>query len=315
MIDERPLRTHESKSCAAVAAVGGSQFAGGGATFRRAPSTSLGERLRVNDPTARGTSSRGERLGGFEIEAVAGRGGMGVVYSARQHYPERTVALKVIAPELADDPKFADRFRRESAIAAQLEHPNVIPVYATGEENGTLYLAMRFVDGTDLRHVIAEEGRLEPPRAVSIVDQVAQALDAAHSQGLVHRDVKPANILIATVGEREHVYLTDFGLTRRAESTTGVTVTRTGFFLGTIDYVAPEQARGERVDARADVYSLGCVLFQALTGTVPFPLENEIAKLYAHEQQPVPSVLARAPDLPAAFDGVLARAMAKRPAD
>ena len=240
---------------------------------------------------------------------------MGVVYSARQHNPERRVALKVIAPELADDPKFADRFRRESAIAAQLEHPNVIPVYAAGDQDGTLYLAMRFVDGTDLRQVIAGEGGLEPTRAAVIVDQAAQALDAAHSQGLVHRDVKPANILIATVGEREHVYLTDFGLTRRAESTTGVTVTQTGVFLGTIDYVAPEQARGERVDCRADVYSRGCVLFPALTGTVPFTDRNDLAKLYAHATEPPPRVLDRAPAVPAAFDAVLTRAMAKSPDD
>jgi serine/threonine protein kinase len=240
---------------------------------------------------------------------------MGVVYSARQRNPERKVALKVIAPELADDPKFADRFRRESAIAAQLEHPNVIPVYAAGEQDGTLYLAMRFVHGTDLGRVIAEEGRLEPIRAARILDQVAQALDAAHSQGLVHRDVKPANILIGSVGERDHVYLTDFGLTRPAESTTGVTVTRTGFFLGTIDYVAPEQARGERIDARADVYSLGCVLFQALTATLPFADRNDLAKLYAHATEPPPRVLDRAPDVPAAFDAVLARAMAKVPDD
>jgi serine/threonine protein kinase len=269
----------------------------------------------VNDPSASWPALPGEELGGFELEAVAGRGGMGVVYLARQHNPERKVALKVIAPELADDPKFADRFRRESGIAAQLEHPNVIPVYATGDQDGTLYLAMRFVDGTDLRHVIAEEGKLEPTRAARIVDQVAQALDAAHRQGLVHRDVKPANILIATVGEREHVYLTDFGLTRRAESTTGLTVTQTGVFLGTPDYVAPEQARGERVDARADVYSLGCVLFQALTATVPFAGRNNLAKLYAHATEPPPRVLDRAPAVPEAFDVVLARAMAKAPDD
>jgi serine/threonine protein kinase len=293
----------------------GSQFAGGGGTVGTGSTTSLGERLRVNDSTGSWPAFSGKKLGGFEIQEVAGRGGMGVVYSARQHNPERRVALKVIAPELAGDPKFADRFRRESTIAAQLEHPNVIPVYAAGDQDGTLYLAMRFVDGTDLRQVIGVDGGLEPARAAAIVDQVAQALDAAHSQGLVHRDVKPANILIAAVGAREHVYLTDFGLTRRTESTTGITVTQTGIFLGTIDYVAPEQARGERIDCRADVYSLGCVLFQALTGTVPFPDRNDLAKLYAHATEPPPRVLDRAPDVPAAFDAVLARAMAKAPDD
>ena len=269
----------------------------------------------MNDSSGHWSALPGDELGDFEIEEVAGRGGMGVVYSARQRSPERRVALKVIAPEFADDPKFAARFRRESAIAAALEHPNVIPVYAAGEKEGTLYLAMRYVDGTDLRQIIGAEGRLEPTRAATIVDQVAQALDAAHSQGLVHRDVKPANILIASVGAREHVYLTDFGLTRRTESTAGVTVTRTGFFLGTIDYVAPEQARGERVDARADVYALGCVLFQALTGSVPFPERNDLGKLYAHATQPPPRVLERAPGAPVAFDAVLARAMAKVPDD
>jgi hypothetical protein len=247
------------------------------------------------------------------IEAIAGRGGMGVVFRARQRQPDRTVALKVIAAELADDPQFRARFERESSIAAQIEHPNVIPVHAVGEADGVLYIAMRFIDGIDLRALLAQETRLEPRRAATIVDQVAQALDAAHSHGLVHRDVKPANILIQTLGGREHVYLTDFGLSRHVEGSVGLT--GTGAFLGTVDYVAPEQARGDRVDARTDVYSLGCVLFQALTGTVPYPLDNELAKLYAHDSKPPPSALERAPDLPPQFEAVLARAMAKSPDD
>ncbi|MEA2271689.1 MAG: hypothetical protein QOI98_397, partial [Solirubrobacteraceae bacterium] len=250
-------------------------------------------------------------LDGFVIESVAGRGGMGVVYRARQKQPDRVVALKVIAVDLAQDDAFRTRFQRESSIAAQIEHPNVIPVYAVGEAGGVLYIAMRFVEGTDLRQLLAQEGRLEPARAAAIVDAVAQALDAAHAHGLVHRDVKPANILISTAGERDHVYLSDFGLSRHIEGSGGLT--GTGAFLGTIDYVAPEQARGERVDARTDVYSLGCVLFQALTGTVPFPLDNDLAKLYAHDQQSPPSALERASDLPPAFETVLARAMAKAP--
>lgn len=253
----------------------------------------------------------GTDIGGFVIESVAGRGGMGVVYRARQRQPDRVVALKVISSDYADDPEFRRRFQREAAIAAQIEHPNVIPVHAVGEADGTLYIAMRFVDGVDLRTLLAQQGRLEPRRAAAIIDQVAHALDAAHAQGLVHRDVKPANILISSSGGREHAYLSDFGLSRYIEGSSALT--GTGAFIGTIDYVAPEQARGERVDARTDVYSLGCVLFHALSGTVPFPAENEMAKLYAHDQRPPPSVLERAPDLPAAFESVLSRAMAKRP--
>jgi serine/threonine-protein kinase len=223
------------------------------------------------------------------------------------------VALKVIAGELAEDPAFRERFQRESIVAAQLEHPNVIPVHAVGEADGVLYIAMRFVDGVDLRTVVVQERILDPRRAAGIIDQVAQALDAAHASGLVHRDVKPANILLAKAGGREHAYLTDFGIARLTDTTAGLT--HTGAFLGTIDYIAPEQARGERVDARADIYSLGCTLFQALTGTVPYPLDNELAKLYAHDRQPPPSVRGRNPHLPAPFEGVLARAMAKAPED
>ena len=253
----------------------------------------------------------GAEIDGFVIEAVAGRGGMGVVYRARQQRPDRVVALKVIAPDLAHDAAFRARFERESSIAAQIEHPNVIPVYAIGEADGVLYIAMRFVEGTDLRTLLDGEGRVEPARAAKIVDRVGRALDAAHAQGLVHRDVKPANILLADAAEGDHVYLTDFGLSRHVHATSGPT--RTGAFMGTIDYVAPEQARGERVDARADVYSLGCVLFTALTGGVPFDLDNDLAKLYAHDRSPAPSVLARNPDLPEAFETVLARALEKQP--
>lgn len=253
----------------------------------------------------------GSDFGDFVIESIAGRGGMGVVYRARQKQPERIVALKVISVEFAEDERFRTRFQREAAIAAQIEHPNVIPVHAVGEVDGTLFIAMRFVEGMDLRALLAQETRLEPGRAASIIDQVAQALDAAHARGLVHRDVKPANILLAWGGGREHVYLSDFGLSRRIAGSNALT--GTGAFIGTIDYVAPEQARGERVDARSDVYSLGCVLFQGLTGTVPFMVDNDLAKLYAHTSQPVPSLLSRKPDLPPAFEAVLSRAMAKNP--
>ncbi|MGI8803299.1 MAG: serine/threonine-protein kinase [Solirubrobacteraceae bacterium] len=247
------------------------------------------------------------------IETITGRGGMGVVYRAHQKKPARLVAIKVIAPALADDPAFRARFERESMIAAQIEHPNVIPVHAVGEEEGILFIAMRFVAGLDLRTLISNEGRLAPRRAAAIIEQVARALDAAHGHGLVHRDIKPANILLSTADGRDHAYLTDFGLSRHVEASDGFT--GTGAFLGTVDYVAPEQARGERVDARSDVYALGCVLFHAVTGTVPFPLDNDLAKLYAHGAQPPPSVSERVLGLPAALDGVLMRAMAKSPTD
>jgi serine/threonine protein kinase len=236
---------------------------------------------------------------------------MGVVYRARQNQPDRLVALKVIAPELAEDVTFRARFGRESAVAAEIEHPNVIPVYAVGEDRGVLFIAMRFVDGIDLSALLAQSERLEPRRAAMIIDQVGQALDAAHHRGLVHRDVKPANILLSTAGGREHVYLTDFGLSRHIDRSQAMT--QTGAFLGTIDYVAPEQVRGGRVDALTDVYSLGCVLFESLTGSVPYPLDNDFAKLYAHDNRPPPSVCERAPDVPEAFDAVLVRAMAKSP--
>jgi serine/threonine-protein kinase len=258
-----------------------------------------------------GKLAAGSELDGFVIEDVAGRGGMGVVYRARQKQPDRVVALKVIAAEFASAPAFRARFQREWSIAAQIEHPNVIPVYAVGEAGDVLYIAMRFVAGTDLRGLLKREGRLAARRAATIVDQVAQALDAAHAHGLVHRDVKPANILVSRIGRRDHVYLSDFGLSRNMEGSQGLTVSRG--VLGSVDYVAPEQVRGERIDARADVYSLGCVLFTALTGTVPFPMDNDLAKLYAHDQQPPPSALGRAEDLPTQFETVLACAMAKAP--
>jgi hypothetical protein len=267
----------------------------------------------VTEGPNEGALAPGMTIGEFAIESVAGRGGMGIVYRARQGEPERVVALKVIAPELAGDPDFQARFKNEGRIAARLEHPNVIPIYAVGEDRGVLYIAMRFVVGTDLRAVIDREGRIAARRAAMLVDHVGQALDAAHAQGLVHRDVKPANILITTAGGREHVYLTDFGLSRHVAASQGFTAT--GALVGTVDYIAPEQVRGERVDARTDVYSLGCVLFHALTGHVPYPEANQIAKLYAHDSQPPPSVCEAVPELPAALDAVVARAMAKAPDD
>src|SRR3954465_6739393 len=253
----------------------------------------------------------GSEFAGYTIEDVAGRGGMGVVYRARQPRPSRLVALKVIAPELANDPDFRARFERESDTAASIEHPNVIPVYEVNDVEGLLFITMRFVEGTDLRAMIAENGRLSPELAADLVGQVAAALDAAHERGLVHRDVKPANVLIAGRSGSYHAYLTDFGLTKNAQADTGMT--NTGMFVGTLDYIAPEQLMGGQLDARADVYSLGCVLYQALTGKVPYPADSSMAKMYAHGNQPPPVPSASVPGLPPQFDEVIARAMAKDP--
>src|SRR4051794_15293063 len=251
----------------------------------------------------------GSTIGSYRIESVAGRGGMGVVYIATQLRLNRLVALKVIAPDLAEDPGFRERFVHESQIAASIDHPNVIPVYEAGDEDGLLYLSMRYVEGTDLGRLLREQGRLEPRRAAAIVAQVADALDAAHARGLVHRDVKPANILIAA-GDR--TYLTDFGLTKHAESSSGLT--KTGTWVGTVDYVAPEQIQGEHVDARSDVYALGCVLFHTLSGQIPFPRPSEIAKIYAHLSDDPPAVDWAALGVPEGIDAVVRRAMAKDPA-
>ncbi|MGQ0577145.1 MAG: protein kinase domain-containing protein, partial [Pseudonocardia sp.] len=252
----------------------------------------------------------GAVIGGLRIDAVAGRGGMGVVYRATQLALNRTVAVKVVASALADDPEFRQRFKRECELAASIDHPHVVPVLHAGEEDGRLYVTMRFVDGTDLRELILRDGRLDPARAADVVNQVGGALDAAHARGLVHRDVKPANILIGAHG---HAYLTDFGLTKQAAGEAGLT--RAGTVLGTLDYIAPEQLEGRPVDARADVYALGCVFYQALTGRVPYPRDSDAAKMWAHVRQPPPRLAEAAPDLPRELEDVVARAMAKDPAD
>jgi serine/threonine protein kinase len=254
----------------------------------------------------------GAPFAGYVIEGIAGRGGMGVVYRARQVRPSRIVALKVISPALAGDSGFRERFAHESEIAASIEHSNVIPVYEVGEDSGRLFIAMRYVDGTDLGRVIAAEGRVEPRPAVQILAQLTSALDAAHARGLVHRDVKPANVLIARESDLDHVYLTDFGLAKLALSGGQ---TRTGMFVGTIHYAAPEQFEGGRVDARTDVYAAGCVLYNMLTGSAPFPRDSEAAVMWAHLSAGPPSVREAVPDLPVEFDAVIARAMAKDPDD
>ncbi|MEA2253797.1 MAG: hypothetical protein QOG70_4039 [Solirubrobacteraceae bacterium] len=247
----------------------------------------------------------GDEFAGHRILGIAGRGGMGVVYRATQLDLDRPVALKLIAPQLAEDPDFRERFERESRAAASIDHPNVIPIYYTGEHEGALYIAMRYVEGSDLRTLVRAAGRLEPERAAQIVSQVGSALDAAHARGIVHRDVKPANVLL---GPGDHAYLTDFGLTKRVTSHTGST--REGGWVGTLGYVAPEQIRGERADARIDVYALGCVLFHSLTGKPPYHRDSDEGTLWAHLHEDPPPV---GDGGSADFDPVVARALAKDP--
>lgn len=251
-----------------------------------------------------------KEFAGYRIDSRVGRGGMGVVYRATDLSLDRSVALKVLTEELAQDPAFRRRFVSESKLAASLDHPNVIPIHAAGEHDGIPYIAMRLVPGDDLRTVLRAYGRIEPARAVRLIAQVASALDAAHAHGLVHRDVKPANVLVTP---EDHVYLTDFGLSKRVGADTEAT--RTGMVLGTLDYIAPEQIRGETIGPFTDVYSLGCMITHLLTGQVPFTVDTEEGKLWAHFSEPPPLPSARVPELGSAFDAIVMRAMSKRPRD
>jgi len=257
--------------------------------------------------------SEGDEFAGYRIERRLGRGGMGVLYLAVEPGLERRVALKLIAPEAAEEEVFARRFAEESRIAASIEHPNVVPIYAAGEEDGVPYIAMRYVAGADLARRLAREGRLEPAAAVELIAQVGAGLDAIHAAGLVHRDVKPANVLLSGGEADQHAYITDFGVARNVATESGLT--QTGRFVGTLDYVAPEQISGGVVDARADVYALGCLLFKLLTGEVPFPKEAEAAKLFAHLNDPPPAPSLWAPEVSMALDDVVIRAMSKGPDD
>ncbi len=257
--------------------------------------------------------SAGDEFAGYRIERGLGRGGMGVLYLAIEPGLERHVALKLIAPEAAADEVFARRFAEESKIAASIEHPNVVPIYAAGEEDGIPFIAMRYVSGADLGKRLGREGRLEPAVAAALIAQVGNGLDAIHAAGLVHRDVKPANVLLGEAGDEEHAYITDFGVARNVATESGLT--QTGRFVGTLDYVAPEQISGGVVDARADVYALGCLLFKALTGEVPYPRDGEAARLYAHLNDPPPAPSLHATAVPMALDDVAVRAMSKAPED
>lgn len=245
---------------------------------------------------------------GYRIDHVAGRGGMGVVYRATELALDRRVALKLIAPELAGDPVFRERFVRESRLAASIDHPGILPVYAVGEEEGELFLATRYVEGTDLKGVLERERWLSVERAFGYARQVAAALDAAHACGLVHRDVKPANVL---VDGSDHCYLADFGLTKRMGSTS----IASGVMVGTLDYVAPEQIRGDPVDGPADQYGLAILVFESLTGVSPFRRPSDAQTLWAHVHERPPSVRDTRPELPAAVDTALRRSFSKEPGD
>ncbi len=256
----------------------------------------------------------GTELAGYRIEALLGRGGMADVYRAVDSRLGRRVALKLLAPDLAEDERFRDRFLRESRLAASLDHPNVIPIYEAGELDGLLFIAMRFVEGTDLKELLQRERKLDPRRALVLLGRVADALDAAHARGLVHRDVKPGNVLIAVdpkADPPEHPYLSDFGLTKQTSSDSGIT--QTGQFVGTADYAAPEQITRGPIGPATDQYALACVLYECLTGAPPYRNEALMAVLWAHVNDPPPKASEQDAALPKAVDPVLARALSKEP--
>src|SRR5947208_5416218 len=246
----------------------------------------------------------GEELAGYKIEALAGRGGMGVVFRAEHLHLTRVVALKVLTADLAGNRSFRQRFVREAQTAARLDHPNIVPVFDAGEADGLLYIAMKYIDGVDLGHVLDAEERLSPQRTVDLLTDIADALDIAHGAGLVHRDVKPGNVLV----DNTRSWLTDFGLTKRIASRTALTAA--GRTVGTAAYLAPEQIRGQEVDARTDVYAFGCVLYECLVGAVPFERDTDMAVLWAHlEADPEPPSQ-RVKELPTELDAVFAQALA-----
>jgi WD40 repeat protein len=264
--------------------------------------------MRVTDDPEVGTE-----LAGYRIDLLLGRGGMGVVYLAEDLRLNRRVALKVLASGLAEDDSFRHRFLRESEVAASTDHPNIVPIYEAGESDDLLFIAMRYVEGGDLKNRL-REGRLDPGEAIGIAAQVASALDAAHSRGLVHRDVKPSNVLLdrgARPDGSDHVYLADFGLTKRVFEHPGPG--ENGQLMGSIDYVAPEQIAGDEIDGRADTYSLGCVLYECLVGQPPFRRASDTAAVFAHLETKPPVPSAQRPESPAALDAVIARALAKEP--
>jgi serine/threonine protein kinase len=267
----------------------------------------------LDDRSAAPDPRIGTTLGGYRIDGVAGRGGMGVVYRAWDPSLDRPVALKILPAALGDDEAFRARFLRETRLAAAIDHPNIIPIYEAGDDRGVLFLAMRLVDGVDLDRRLGD-GPLGVAETVALLGRVAEALDVAHAGGLVHRDVKPANILVGRETSGTHsVYLTDFGLTKQRDSQSGLT--RTGSFLGTVDYMAPEQIDGRPVGAATDQYALTATVYRCLTGHVPFERDTPIATAMAHLKEPPPRASLLRPDLPAEVDDVIARGMAKDPAE
>ncbi len=254
----------------------------------------------------------GTRLGPYRVEAFLARGSTGEVYRAIDERLGRSAAVKVLPPWLGEDPRVRDRFLAEARAAASLDHPNVLPVYEAGDEDGTLWIAMRLAEGRDLRELLRRDGPLPPERAVALLAGIAAALDAAHARGMLHRDVKPGNILLGADASSDHAYLADFGLATAAH---GKGLTRTGEVLGTIDYVSPEQARGEALDARSDVWSLAAVLFECVTGVPPFRRETEVAALTARLEGSPPAPTSLRPGLPEALDPVMARGLAIDPAE
>jgi serine/threonine protein kinase len=257
----------------------------------------------------------GAWIAGYRLEEQIGRGGMAVVFRARDEQLGRLVALKVLAPALAGDEDFRQRFIRESRAAAAVDDPHIIPVFEAREAGGVLFIAMRYVPGGDVQTLVRDQGPLSPARAASILSPVASALDAAHAAGLIHRDVKPGNMLVDTrAGRPDHVYLSDFGLSKRTLSTSAG-LTASGGFMGTLDYISPEQIAGRPVDGRADQYALACAAFEMLTGAPPFRSGEPTAVMYAQLSQPPPALTSRRPDLPRPADQALARALAKAPGD
>jgi serine/threonine protein kinase len=253
--------------------------------------------------------SPGSTFGGYEVESVVGLGGIGILYRARQVRLDRPVALKLVEADVARDPVVRERLRREARMVAALDHPNVVPLYEAGEKDGTVYIVTRWVEGTELGTLIHEGGPLEAGRAARTAAQIAAALEMAHEKGLVHRDVKPSNVILTSEG---HVYLTDFGLAKRTETAAGLTAADQ--MLGTVDYVAPEQLEGSEPDARGDIYALGCVLFEMLIGEPPFAGQvGGMGKMWAHVNAEVPPVRERRPDVPPALEDVVRSAMAKAP--
>ncbi len=256
----------------------------------------------------------GAVLGDYEIISVAGSGGMGVVYRAEQRSLNRIVALKVIGHDIANSGDYRERFLREARLAASVDHPHVVSVYDVGEQNDRLFLAMQWIDGEDLRNLIDREGALTPERAVSIAEQLAGALDAVHDAGLIHRDVKPANVLLRHVGERDHAYLTDFGVAKAPKMAMD-TLTRTGWVVGTAGYLAPEQIMGQGADSRSDLYAMACLTFELMTGKAPFSGANEMALRWAHANNPRPQASLSRPALGTKYDGFLMQALSVEPRD